>query len=55
MALGGVALNNILEIKNYGFGGAVIMGDLWNKFNACTDRDYLRIIRHFAQLKNMIG
>ena len=49
MALGG----NILEIKDYGFGGAVVMGDLWNKFNACTDRDYLEVIRHFKKLKKM--
>ena len=53
MALGGIASDNILEIKDYGFGGAVIMGDLWNKFNACTDRDYLEVIRHFKKLKEM--
>ena len=49
----GMALGGILEIKDYGFGGAVVMGDLWNKFNACTDRDYLEIIRHFKKLKDM--
>ena len=53
MALGGITPDNILEIKDYGFGGAVIMGDLWNKFNACTDRDYLEVIRHFKKLKEM--
>ena len=53
MALGGITTDNILEIKDYGFGGAVIMGDLWNKFNACTDRDYLEVIRHFKKLKEM--
>ena len=53
MALGGITPNNILEIKDYGFGGAVVMGDLWNKFNACTDRDYLEVIRHFKKLKKM--
>lgn len=53
MALGGITSDNILEIKDYGFGGAVIMGDLWNKFNACTDRDYLEVIRHFKKLKKM--
>ncbi len=35
MALGGITPDNILEIKDYGFGGAVVMGDLWNKFKAC--------------------
>lgn len=53
MALGGITPDNILEVKSYGFGGAVIMGDLWNKFNACTDRDYLEVIRHFKKLKKM--
>lgn len=54
MALGGITPDNILQIKDYGFGGAVIMGDLWNKFNIRSDRDYLEIIRHFTKLKNMI-
>ena len=51
--VGGITPDNILEIKDYGFGGAVVMGDLWNKFNACTDRDYLEVIRHFKKLKKM--
>lgn len=54
MALGGITPYNILEIKDYGFGGAVVMGDLWNKFDACTDRDYLEVIRHFKKLKEMV-
>ena len=53
MALGGITPNNILEIKDFGFGGAVIMGDLWNKFNASTDNDYLNVVRHFKKLKEM--
>ncbi|WP_281644163.1 thiamine phosphate synthase [Bacteroides zoogleoformans] len=53
MALSGITPNNILEIKDYGFGGAVVVGDLWNKFNACTDCNYLEIIRHFKKLKEM--
>lgn len=53
MALGGITPDNILQIKDYGFGGAVVLGDLWNKFNACTDRDYLEVIRHFKKLKDM--
>ena len=53
MALGGITSDNILVIKDYGCGGAVIMGDLWNKFNACTDRDYLEVISHFKKLKEM--
>lgn len=29
------------------------MGDLWNKFNACSDRNYLGVIEHFKRLKEM--
>lgn len=54
MALGGITYDNILEVKDFGFGGAVIMGDLWNKFNVCTDRDYLKLIHHFIQLKTLV-
>lgn len=53
MAFGGITPDNILEVKDFGFGGAVVMGDLWNKFNACTDRDYTGVIRHFKHLKEM--
>lgn len=54
MALGGVTYENILEIKDFGFGGAVVMGDLWNKFDDCTDQNYLGVINHFRKLKEMI-
>lgn len=54
MALGGITPENILEVKDFGFGGAVILGDLWNKFNACTDCDYLEVIRHFKKLKKWL-
>lgn len=53
MALGGITLDNISQIKSLGFGGAVIMGDIWNKFNARTDRDFQSVIEHFKQLKRM--
>lgn len=53
MALGGITLGNILEVKDFGFGGAVVAGDLWNKFDACSDCDFLRVIRHFKKLKEM--
>ncbi len=53
MAFGGITADNIVEAKDLGFGGVVVMGDLWNKFNACTDRDFWGIIHHFKQLKRM--
>lgn len=53
MAIGGISLDNILEIKDYGFGGAVITSALWDKFNACTDQNYCAIIDYFKRLKEM--
>lgn len=53
MALGGVNEENIPEIKDFGFGGAVVLGDIWNKFDACSDRDYMALINHFRKLKKM--
>jgi len=53
MALGGINLDNILEIKDFGFGGGVIAGDLWNKFDFRTDHDYNALIRHFKELRKM--
>lgn len=53
MALGGINIDNILEIKDYGFGGAVITDDLWDKFDACNDQNYCEIINYFKKLKEM--
>ncbi len=53
MALGGINMDNILEIKDFGFGGAVILGDIWNKFDTYSDRNYLGAINHFKKLKEL--
>lgn len=53
MALGGINEGNIPEIKSFGFGGAVVLGDLWNKFDACSDRDYMALVNHFRKLKKI--
>ena len=53
MALGGINEDNLLEIKDFGFGGAVVLGDLWNKFDACQDQNYLAVIEHFKKLKKL--
>ena len=51
IALGGVDENNLNEIKDYGFGGAAILGTLWNKFNPHIDTNYTHVIEHFIKLK----
>ena len=53
IALGGVSADNLLEIKDFGFGGAAVLGDLWNKFDACSDQDFSAIIQHFKELKKL--
>lgn len=53
MALGGIDENNIIEVKDYGFGGAAILGALWGKFDACCDSDYRLLIEHFRKLKKL--
>ena len=53
IALGGIDVHNIKEVKNFGFGGAAIMGALWQKFDTCNDRDYSLIIDHFKKLKKL--
>ena len=53
MALGGIDLDNLSEVKELGFGGAAILGALWNRFDACCDRDYRCVIDHFCKLRNL--
>ena len=53
IALGGIDEDNIKQVKNYGFGGAAILGALWDKFDTCCDRDYACLIEHFKKLKKL--
>jgi thiamine-phosphate pyrophosphorylase len=53
IALGGIDEDNIRQVKDYGFGGAAILGALWNRFDTCCDRDYTCLIEHFKKLKKL--
>lgn len=53
MAFGGINMTNIPEIKDLGFGGAVVMNGLWNCFDACQDSDYHILIEQFRRLKKL--
>lgn len=46
MALGGIGLEHLAEINALGFGGAVLLGDIWQR----TDKE---LIPHFLQLKRL--
>ena len=54
-ALGGMNLDNVKMAKDLGFGGIVISGDLWNRFNIQQELDYQALIDHFAKLRKAIG
>ena len=54
-ALGGMNLDNIRQAKDLGFGGVVIRGDLWNRFNIHQELDYKELIDHFSKLRKAIG
>lgn len=54
MALGGVGLDNIALLKEYGFGGIVVLGDIWNRFDLHNSPDYRLLITHFRQLKRAV-
>lgn len=54
-ALGGITLENARAMRDLGFGGVVICGDLWNRFDIHNETDYKSVIAHFEKLKSAIG
>lgn len=52
MALGGVTRENMGVLKAFGFGGLVILGDLWNRFNIHSTKDYKELLNHFRKLRD---
>ena len=54
-AMGGMNLDNIRIAKDLGFGGVVICGDLWNRFNIHNELDYKELIAHFVKLRKAVG
>ncbi len=54
-ALGGMSLENIEIAKTLGFGGVVICGDLWNRFDIHKESDYKNLIIHFEKLRKIVG
>lgn len=54
-ALGGMNMDNIRLARDLGFGGIVICGDIWNRFNIHQELDYQALIDHFTKLRKAIG
>ena len=54
-ALGGMGIDNVKLAKDLGFGGVVVCGDLWNRFDIHNEVDYKDIINHFERLRKAVG
>ena len=54
-ALGGMNLENIKIAKALGFGGVVVCGDLWNRFDIHNEKDFKELISHFEKLRKAIS
>ena len=54
-ALGGMNIDNVNIARDLGFGGIVISGDIWNRFNIHQELDYQALIDHFVKLRKAVG
>ena len=50
-AMGGMTLNNLNIARELGFGGVVVCGDLWNRFDIQSERDFSGLINYFEKLR----
>lgn len=53
-ALGGMSIDNVKAARDLGFGGVVICGDLWCRFNIHNQMDFKDLINHFKKLRNAV-
>jgi thiamine-phosphate pyrophosphorylase len=53
-AMGGMSLENVQVAKDLGFGGVVICGDIWNRFNIQHEHNFHALIDHFRKLKKAV-
>jgi thiamine-phosphate pyrophosphorylase len=54
-ALGGINLDNVRMVRDLGFEGVVICGDLWNRFNIHQEQDYKDLIGHFKKWQKAVS
>ncbi len=53
-AMGGISLDNVKMVRDLGFGGVVVCGDLWNRFDIHKGQDYRELISHFLKLQKSV-
>ena len=54
-AMGGMTLDNVRIARELGFGGVVVCGDLWNRFDIHNQNDYKELVAHFEKLRKAVG
>lgn len=54
-ACGGVSLENIRLAKDLDFGGVVVCGDLWRRFDIHNQADYKELMAHFEKLRKAVS
>lgn len=52
VALGGVSIERIGQVKRYGFGGVALLGDLWLKYHNADDLS--EFLLHFDRLRREV-
>ena len=53
-AIGGISIDRIKILHDLGFGGVVVCGDLWNKFDIHNQIDYKELISHFERIRKIV-
>ena len=51
MAMGGIDLEHIPFLRDNGFGGIVLLGAIWNRFQIHSTQDFREIISHFRKIR----
>ena len=51
MALGGVDLCHVAQLKELGFGGIVLMGAIWDRFDVRTTQNFKELVNLFRKIK----
>ncbi len=53
IALGGIRPESIRLIRKLGFGGAAVLGDIWDRFDEHNTINYAEVLQRFKQLKKL--
>lgn len=51
IAMGGISINDVARMRDYGFGGICILGDLWKRFQPQSTTNYKDLIHYFRDLR----